>query len=410
MTPAEAAPYATRIVVYRPDRPGALSRHRRRGVAQRLGRVRHRAGLARGAQRRDPGRRHLDRRLGPGRAACRATARPSGGLASGGLKATDPDRYGSLHHPGDSFSYDIFSQVGQLARGGVSPDPLGGAPVTTVLAIGESQSAFRLVTYVNAVHPSAPVFDGFLSTAAPAAPPRSRRRPLTEIPAPDGTIVRSDLDVPVLVFQTETEFTLLSYLPARQPDTEHIRIWEVAGTAHADAYTAGIGFNDTGNGRAEEQLLDVGSIDGGPLACGRPINAGPGVRGAAGRSSTRSSVGLPVATRRPSRRDSSCRPPTRRPSPSMRTATPSAASAPHWSTSRSPRLRGDGNDGESFCHLFGTTTPFDAAQLRALYPNHAAYTSQFDESADAAVRDGFLLREEADNLKRAAARSTVPGT
>ena len=29
------------------------------------------------------------------------------------LKAADPSRYGSLSHPGDSYSYDIFSQAGQ---------------------------------------------------------------------------------------------------------------------------------------------------------------------------------------------------------------------------------------------------------------------------------------------------------
>jgi hypothetical protein len=31
-----------------------------------------------------------------------------------GLAAWDPERYGSLRHPGDEFSYDIFSQAGRL--------------------------------------------------------------------------------------------------------------------------------------------------------------------------------------------------------------------------------------------------------------------------------------------------------
>src|ERR1700753_1428384 len=30
------------------------------------------------------------------------------------LKSQDPTRYARLHHPGDAFSYDIFSQAGQL--------------------------------------------------------------------------------------------------------------------------------------------------------------------------------------------------------------------------------------------------------------------------------------------------------
>ncbi len=32
------------------------------------------------------------------------------------LKKQDPERYSSLSHPGDAYSYDIFSQVGRLVR------------------------------------------------------------------------------------------------------------------------------------------------------------------------------------------------------------------------------------------------------------------------------------------------------
>ena len=34
------------------------------------------------------------------------------------LKAVNPARYAPLQHPGDSFSYDIFSQVAQALRDG----------------------------------------------------------------------------------------------------------------------------------------------------------------------------------------------------------------------------------------------------------------------------------------------------
>ncbi len=71
-------------------------------------------------------------------------------------------------------------------------------------------------------------------------------------------------------------------------------------------------------------------------------------------------------------------------------------------------LRGDGNDAESFCRLFGTTLPFDAATLAARYPDHAAYLARFEASAAAAVADGFLLAEEVAHLVRAADRSDVP--
>src|SRR5262249_18791113 len=48
------------------------------------------------------------------------------GIPSQGLKMADPARYGSLVHPGDSFSYDIFSQAGRAIRQPAGASPLGG--------------------------------------------------------------------------------------------------------------------------------------------------------------------------------------------------------------------------------------------------------------------------------------------
>jgi hypothetical protein len=62
-----------------------------------------------------------------------------------GLCEWDPERYGSLHHPGDAFSYDIFSQGAQALRQGaaVGVDMLGGALTTVAdrdgrLAVGDA--------------------------------------------------------------------------------------------------------------------------------------------------------------------------------------------------------------------------------------------------------------------------------
>jgi hypothetical protein len=59
------------------------------------------------------------------------------------LKKVNAERYGTLEHPGDAFSFDIFSQAGRAARRGAL---LGGNTPRQVLAIGESQSAIFLVT------------------------------------------------------------------------------------------------------------------------------------------------------------------------------------------------------------------------------------------------------------------------
>jgi len=45
------------------------------------------------------------------------------------LKAWDPDRYGSLVHPGDQYSYDMFAQVAEALRHPKGADPVAGADV-----------------------------------------------------------------------------------------------------------------------------------------------------------------------------------------------------------------------------------------------------------------------------------------
>ena len=72
-----------------------------------------------------------------------------------GLKQVDPERYESLEHPGDQWSYDIFSQAAQVLRQPGEVNILGELVPQHVIAFGESQSAARLVTYVDAIHPVA---------------------------------------------------------------------------------------------------------------------------------------------------------------------------------------------------------------------------------------------------------------
>ena len=55
-------------------------------------------------------------------------------------------------------------------------DPMGGLEVQRVIATGGSQSAMRLVAYANAVHPLAPVVDGFLLSVWEGRAPRLTRR------------------------------------------------------------------------------------------------------------------------------------------------------------------------------------------------------------------------------------------
>ncbi len=162
-----------------------------------------------------------------------------------GLHAWDPERYGSLSIPSDDFSYDIFTQAADAVapdrrREGV--DPMGGLEVRRLLAQGASQSAARLATYLNGVQPLTRRFDGFLfvmyfgggaglevgdavMTVQPGATDADRPR------IAEGThLLRDDLGIPVMVLNTECEAT--SCYPVRQPDTDTFRYWEIAGASH----------------------------------------------------------------------------------------------------------------------------------------------------------------------------------
>jgi hypothetical protein len=93
-----------------------------------------------------------------------------GGFVEGiHLKLLVPERYEELEHPGDAWSFDIFTQVGALLRVPGDENPLGGLVPGCLIAAGESQSAACLVTYINAIDPHAQLFNGFFVHGDPAS-------------------------------------------------------------------------------------------------------------------------------------------------------------------------------------------------------------------------------------------------
>ena len=187
-----------------------------------------------------------------------------GGLTLSGmstpLKKMNPERYAQLHHPGDAFSYDIYTQAGRFLKGPNGSKVLGGLSPKHVIAMGQSQSAFYMTTYINAVHPIVQVYDGFLnySRFAFAAPLSGADITSRWVFTKDKVKMRTDLKVPMLIFETETDIVgssgmmaFLGYSAARQPDTDMIRVWEVPGTAHSDTYLYGGSRVDTGTASYE---------------------------------------------------------------------------------------------------------------------------------------------------------------
>jgi hypothetical protein len=321
------------------------------------------------------------------------------------LKTVDPERYGSLVHPGDSFSYDIFSQAGQAIRRPVGASPLGTLRPRKVIAAGDSQSAFRLVTYLNAVHPLAGIYDGFLVHSRSMGGAPLSEPPQLDIRPPRPTLIRTDLRVPVLTFQTESDLVLLGFYTDRQPDGAHFRLWEVAGTAHADTYTTVVGPTDRGGSPAAAELVVTSSPIPG-ITCGAPINSGP------------QHFVLNAAIHALNRWVRRGTPPPRAPRleltggeslPIVRDEHGNALGGIRTPAVDVPiaTLSGQAPVGTLICALLGTTMPFDGATLAALYPDHAAYVSAFEKAARRAVRARFILKPDARLMRAAAAAAHV---
>jgi hypothetical protein len=194
------------------------------------------------------------------------------------LKVIDPTRYNSLSHPGDSFSYDIYSQAAQAVRHPQGIDPLDGLQVQHMIGVGESQSASRMATYVNAIHPTVELFDGFMIHSRGGRSAPLSQDPQVAVSAPGPTSIRTDFPEPVLGVETESDvFGFSSTAAVPQPDADNYRLWEVAGNAHYDAYGVVKGPIDRGGDPGVAKVSEIKEAGGGGLiVCDLPINDGPG--------------------------------------------------------------------------------------------------------------------------------------
>lgn len=299
-------------------------------------------------------------------------------LAGQGLRKLDPARYSSLDHPGDGYSFDIFTQVARAIRDGGAP--LGGLQPQRLIAAGESQSAAALVTYINGVAPLTHAFDGyFVHSRGNASMPLAKPGEAVGFERSLGlssTIFRTDQDTKILDIQTESDTGLLKSLEARQPDDAHFRLWEMAGTAHADARLLG---------------SVATSID-----CGLPVNNGP--------MPIIAKAGLHALAKW------------------VRTGTP-PPSAPRFETTggATPQLRRDADgivvggvrtplvdvpvavlsgvvspDSSTVCILSGSTKPLSAERLAQLYPSRADYVEKYNADLDRAIRAGYVMAGDRD--------------
>jgi len=319
------------------------------------------------------------------------------------LISSDPARYGSLSDPGDSYSYDIFSQAGQAVWDS-SGQLLGGLTPQHVIAMGESQSAGRLTTYIDAVAPLVNVYNGYFVHSRIGTPQQLSQSPEPTVTVPTSVQFRTDITAPVFEFETETDVSATT-LYDRQPNTNQFRLWEVAGASHFDYYGLFVGPQDTGNGQGAISNLagmqSPPSTISGLGSCANPINT----------SGTHWVLDAAVWWLNQWVVNG-----TAPPIPPLLDVTTTPGNPVVFTTDsygnvlggvRSPQvdvpiatLSGVGNSGGlgGFCSLFGRTIPFSPSQLASLYPTHAQFVSQWDQATLKDYFGGYLLQLDAIEL------------
>src|SRR5262245_16413521 len=311
-----------------------------------------------------------------------------------GLAAWDAERYGSLSIPSDDYSYDIFTQAARAvgrdrARTGV--DPMGGLDVRFVVAQGHSQSAGRLATYVNAVQPVERAIDGFLlglyfGSGSPLEVGEAVMNPATSgglrTMRVGSNLLRDDLDVPMMVVNSEMEAT--PCYAVRQPDTDLFRLWETAGTSHV-YYQAMAGI-------APKFERDFGMA----VPVERGMNEVPAAPvNDAALHHFHGWLGGGPAPPAQARIDFAGDPPTivrdehgiarggiRLPQVEVPIATNSSIPAGDEFTQR----------------LGGSCIPFSEEKLRALYGDEATYLARFEDATRAAEKAGVVLPRDVEPL------------
>lgn len=302
-----------------------------------------------------------------------------------GLKDWSPTRYGSLDVTAggtitdDSLSYDIFSQVVKALKSTGREQILDGLRPRTVLAVGQSQSAGRLTSYYNGVQPLHQLVDGFLVQVL-------------------GGPFRTDVQAPMMRVISETELLLYGLGATRQPDSPTLREWEVAGAAHVDYWWV----------QYRQAVATRDKMTPPSLACDPEPASHVPLRYVL-------NAGYHHLTRWVQR---GIEPPQAE--PILMTSTspavvPRDGNGLSYGGIRQAEVevptamnRGDQVGMTPGCpNNYGMHVPFDDAKLSQLYRRKAAYVRAVTATVRKNVYDGFILREDGEEIIRRAQSSNV---
>lgn len=297
------------------------------------------------------------------------------------LKTWAPERYGSLSHPGDQYSYDIYAQAAKALRSGRLT---GAARPEILIGSGTSQSCSYLTNYIPYLAARDRLFDAFMPTLCPAT---------ANIP---------DDVVPVLFGTSEGESQLAS-----RDDGRLLRVWEIPGS-HINYYEGS---------QAQSQIEAASGI--GPGVWDEDEAGQYGERGhpiVSGRTPASALLNNTIPARYAFRAALHWLNQWARQYKSYRQGRISADRvqpppiAPRFARS-GPLVRHDANGNPvggvpqpaidvpvatyATPAVVGQTIPFDPARLLALYPDHATYVKKMQAATDKAVAGGFMLPTDA---------------
>lgn len=308
------------------------------------------------------------------------------GSSPTGLTYWCPARYGTLDVTAggsfthDELSYDIFSQAAQAIRKPQGVDPLGGLHAKIIIAIGCSQSDVYLVQYYNGVQPLVNVIDGFYLV--------------------QGGSLKLRTDIPTKAFKVNTENDLLAIGAqlARQPDSNHLRSWEVAGTSHVsyDINQTRIPFLVRDGLPLPNATTCVKQPAMSRIPTSRVFNA------IYGHLVAWITKGIPPATA-PLIELTSVSPPV-----AARNELGNALGGIQLSQLAVPLATNTGaNSGSGFCILYGSYTPFDEATLESLYHNHDSYVDKVVHVDNYNLEKGYIVEFEANADNEQADQSNI---
>jgi hypothetical protein len=319
-----------------------------------------------------------------------------------GLKVWSPVRYGTLDVTDggkvaqDALSYDIFAQGMEAIRDPQGVNVLGGAKPKTLIAMGASQSAGRLGTYINALHSElgGPV-SGYLLMIG-------------------GARVRDDLNVPVFKLLSETDIP--GQVRSRQPDTDKFRLWEVPGASHSSRRTS----MNAGPLTKRDNVERAAAVCTYPTYPRVPMNYVMASlydqfvewfeKGKAPPTVERVAVEEPAAPAAPAAPPAAGAPPARAPGAVIkRDARGNTASGGIRLAEFDPAiaLNSGANSGSGFCNLYGRFEPFDDATLATLYPTHKVYTDAVNQRIDANLKAGYITDVDARQSRTRAEQSII---